>query len=151
MTADHQTHRCNALSDAPLQDNFCDVCVPMLSTSTFLTVEKSCYIRLLFIRRSNSWTTERPLWQPPQPSSGTCNRQTFGWFTADCDSSVVSAMRYPMTSSPEQVFFGAAPPGCSLGTRDWTVIFHDPVISEDRIARLEEKFKDLKASASKEC
>ncbi len=53
-------------------------------------------------------------------------------------------MRYPMTSSP-------APPGCSLGTRDWTVIFHDPVISEDRIARLEEKFKDLKASASKEC
>ncbi len=55
-----------------------------------------------------------------------------------------------LLASPEQAFFGAAPPGCSLGTRDWTVVFHDPVVSEDRIARLEEEVRDFKASASKD-
>lgn len=55
-----------------------------------------------------------------------------------------------MRFSHEHSFFGAVPPGCQLGNREWTVVYHDPVVSEDRISKLETEFRDFKAGAIKD-
>lgn len=55
-----------------------------------------------------------------------------------------------MRSSHEHSFFGAVPPGCQLGNREWTVVYHDPVVSEDRVSKLEREFRDFKAGAIKD-
>ena len=52
-----------------------------------------------------------------------------------------------MVASHERSFFGAAPEGCQLGNREWTVVYRDPV---DRISKLERDFSEFKAGARKD-
>lgn len=59
-------------------------------------------------------------------------------------------MEVLLVASHERSFFGPAPPGCQLGRREWTVVYDDPVVSEDRIGKLEREFKEFKAAASKD-
>ena len=48
-----------------------------------------------------------------------------------------------LVASHEHSFFGAVPPDCQ-GNREWTVVYSilsiDPVVSEDRISKLESGF-----------
>ncbi len=59
-------------------------------------------------------------------------------------------MEVLLVASHEQSYFGPAPPGCQLGRREWTVVFDDPAVSEDRISKLERDFTKFKADASKD-
>ncbi|KAL0039938.1 hypothetical protein WJX77_012199 [Trebouxia sp. C0004] len=52
-----------------------------------------------------------------------------------------------LAASPELSLFGTAPQGCQLGNREWTVVYHDPEFSEDRISKLERELRDFKADA----
>ena len=123
----------------------CSVCCQLLALGCFDSL--NCYLQIGICRWevSEGTTAVQRDWQPAN--------LRLVYSRLSNDSSVVLAMiPYDvfLVPSPEQAFFGAAPPGCSLDTRDWTVVSHDPVVSEDRIVRLEEEFRDFKAGAGKD-